>query len=170
MGVGFGLAVGADIPMDVEIGDHAAIDELGSHEFPGERDALLLRHLAGNGELDLAGELRIPAFLGRLNLVPQHFAIAQPLRRALRQHDLGVDDAGLVGEVVVPPEPLVMEPLGRPVGGGRHGAPSTAASDDLGREMVDRHDGVPFTPDPATSVRRISTLSCARARLRDSTC
>lgn len=55
MGVWFGLAVRADIPMHIEVGDHALFDELGFGEFAGQLDALFLGQLARNGEFDLAG-------------------------------------------------------------------------------------------------------------------
>ena len=95
VGMGFGHAVLAHIPMHIEIGDHAPIHELGLHEVAGQFDALSLRHLARDGELDLAGKLRVLADLERLDLVPEPFAVAPCLRRVLRQHHLGMDDAAL---------------------------------------------------------------------------
>src|SRR3546814_21035865 len=47
--------VGTDIPMDIEIGDHAPVDELGLYKITSELDALFLRHLARDRELDLKG-------------------------------------------------------------------------------------------------------------------
>ena len=129
MRVRLGIAVGADIPMHVDVGDHAARDKLLGHEVPGERDALLPGHLARNRELDLAGELRVLALFGRLNLVPQRRPVMQTLGRARRQHDLGMDDAGLVRKVVMAVEPLVMEAGGGAIGGGRDGTGAGAAAD-----------------------------------------
>src|SRR3546814_5355400 len=103
-----GFAVDADVPMHGEIGDHAAFDELTLDEPARERDPLLVRHLARDGELDLAGELRILALLDRLDLVPQRFAVVQTLGRVLGQHHFGMDDARLAGEIMIPPEPFVM--------------------------------------------------------------
>ena len=100
MRMGFGHAVFADVPMHIEIGDHALIDELGLHEVAGEFDALCLCHLARNGEFDLAGKLGVLADFECLDIVPQPFAVAPRLRRILRQHHLGMDDAALVGKVV----------------------------------------------------------------------
>ena len=71
MSMRLGLAVGADIPMDIEIGDHALFDELGLDEVAGQLDALFLGQLARNGELDLARKLRVLALLGGLDRVPQ---------------------------------------------------------------------------------------------------
>src|SRR3546814_19891508 len=87
------------------IGDQAAFDELTLDELARERDPLLVRHLARDGELDLAGELRILALLDRLDLVPQRFAVVQTLGRVLGQHHFGMDDARLAGEIMIPPEP-----------------------------------------------------------------
>jgi len=55
MRVRLGLAVVANVPMDIEIGDHAFLDELGFHELARQLDVFFLRQLAGQGELDLAG-------------------------------------------------------------------------------------------------------------------
>ena len=54
MGMGFGQPVRADVPMHIEVGDHASIDNLGSNEIAGKLDALRLRQFAGNGELHLS--------------------------------------------------------------------------------------------------------------------
>ena len=104
------LAVRADVPMHVEVGDHAARDELFRDELAGERDTIGLRQLARDRELDLARELRVAPRLTCLDRVPQRRAVAEPFRRAVRQHYLGVDDAGLVREIAAPPQPLVIEP------------------------------------------------------------
>ena len=122
MRVGFGRPVLGHVPMQIEIGDHAGRDKLRLHEVAGEVDALGLRHLARKGELDLAGKLRVLAQLGRLDIVPQPFAVVPLLRRILRQHDLGMDDAALGGKIVTALKPLVAQPRGRAVGGGRHRA------------------------------------------------
>ena len=53
MGVRLGLAIRADIPMHIEISDHALIDKLALNKVAGEIDALGLVHLSRNGELDL---------------------------------------------------------------------------------------------------------------------
>src|SRR3546814_11440734 len=79
MGVGFGLAIGTDIPMDVEVGDHAAVDNFARDELARERDALLLRHLARDRELDLPCKLRILAPFARPDFPPQPLAIRSPL-------------------------------------------------------------------------------------------
>ena len=117
MGMGLGHAVLGHVPMHIEIGDHAPIDEFGLHEVAGEFDALRLRHLARDGELDLAGKLGVLPDLERFDIVPEPFAVAPRLRRILRQHHLGMDDAALVGEVVAAIKPLVAQPRGRAVGG-----------------------------------------------------
>ena len=95
MRMGFGHAVLGHVPMHIEIGDHAPIDEFGPNKVAGKFDALCLRHLAGDGEFDLAGQLGIFADFERFDIVPEPFAIAPCLRRTLRQHHLGMDDAAL---------------------------------------------------------------------------
>jgi len=62
--------------MDIEIGDHPALDELVSDEVAGERDPLLLGHLTRDRELDLTGKLRVFAHLNRLDVIPEFFAVA----------------------------------------------------------------------------------------------
>ena len=146
MSMGFGETVGADIPMHIEIGDHAAIDELGLHELAREANALRLVQLARDRELDLAGELRVLAKLGRLDRIPELFAVGEILRRAVRQHHFAVDDARLVREIVMAIEPLVVQPRGRAIGRRRQGGRARTPRDHLRREVVDRHDGNPLTP------------------------
>ena len=117
MSMGFGHAVLADVPMHIEIGDHALIDELGLHEVTGELDALALTHLARKSEFDLAGELRVPPDLERLDIVPQALAVLPRHRCIFRQHHLGMDDAALAGKIVAAIKPLVAQPRARAVGG-----------------------------------------------------
>src|SRR3546814_8692102 len=93
MGVRLGLAVCSDIAVDVEVGDHAESDILLANEVAGKGYAHFWAWLARDRELDLARELRVDPFLGRLDLIPQALAVGEVIRRALRQHDLGVDDA-----------------------------------------------------------------------------
>ena len=114
---GLGMPSSAEIPMHIEIGDHAPIDEFAPNEVAGEFNALCLRHLARNGEFDLAGKLGIFADFERLDIVPEPFAVAPSLRRILRQHHLGMDDAALGGEIVAAIKPLVAQPRARAVGG-----------------------------------------------------
>src|SRR3546814_6922983 len=51
-----------------------------------------------------------------------------------------MDDARFVRKVMGAAEPLVAQPLGSPIRRGSNGTPSSAARDDLCREMIDRHD------------------------------
>ena len=74
-------------------------------------------HLARNGEFDLAGKLGIFPDFERLDIVPEPFAVAPCLRRILRQHHLGMDDAALAGKIVAAIKPLVAQPRARAVGG-----------------------------------------------------
>jgi len=83
MGMGFGHSVFGHVPMHIEIGDHALIDEFAPNEVTSEFDAVTLTHLAWDGEFDFAGELGIPADLERFDLVPQLFAVTPCLRRIL---------------------------------------------------------------------------------------
>ena len=118
-----------------------------------------LRHLARKGELDLAGKLCVLPDLERLDIVPKPFAVAPSLRRILRQHDLGMDDAALVGEIVAALKPVVAQPRGRAVGGGGHRAGAGLAADDLDVKMIDRHRDQIITTAKRTSERRISAPS-----------
>jgi hypothetical protein len=159
MGVGLGRPVLGHVPMHVEVGDHAPIDELRLHKVAGEFDALRLRHLARQGELDLASKLGVLPDLERLNIVPQPFAVAPLFGRVLRQHDLGMDNAAFAGEVVAALKPVVAQPRGRAVGGGRHRAGAGLAADDLDVKMIDRHRDPNITTAKRTSERRISAPS-----------
>ena len=116
MGMGFGHAVLAHIPMHVEIGDHAPIHELSLRKVAGQFDPLSLGHLARDGEFELAGKLRVLADFERFDIVPEPLAVAPGLRRVLRQHHLGMDDAALGGKIVAAIKPLVAQPRARAVG------------------------------------------------------
>ncbi len=159
MGVGLGAAVLGHIPMHIEVGDHALIDEFGLHEVAGEFDALRLRHLARKGEFHLAGELRVLPDLEGFNIVPKPFAVAPRFRCILRQHDLGMDDAALAGKVVTALKPVVAQPRGRAVGGGSHRAGAGLAANDLDVKMIDRHRDQIISTAKRTSERRISAPS-----------
>ena len=159
MRMGFGHAVLGHVPMHIEIGDHAPIDEFAPNEVAGEFDALRLTHLARDGEFDLAGKLGVLADFERLDIVPQPFAVAPCLRRILRQHHLGMDDAALGGKIVAAVKALVAQPRARAVGGGRHRAGAGFAANDLDVKMIDRHrDQISGTAE-RTSERRISAPS-----------
>ena len=97
MGMGLGHAVLGHVPMHIEISDHAPI-EFGPHEVAGKLDSLRLCHLAWNGELRLAGKLRVLADFECLDIVPEPFAVAPCRRRIFGQHHLGMDDSALSGK------------------------------------------------------------------------
>src|SRR5579863_2267700 len=159
MGMGLGHAVLGHVPMHIEIGDHATIDEFAPNEGAGQFDALALTHLAWNGKFDLAGKLGIfPDFEG-LDIVPEPLAVAPGLRRILRQHHLGMDDTALGRKIVTAIKPLVVQPRARTVGGGRHRAGARLAANDLDVKMIDHHrDRIIYTAK-RTSARRISAPS-----------
>ena len=139
MGMGFRHPALTDVPMHIQIGDHALVDKLISREVAGEFDALCLRHLAGNGELHLAGKLGILANLERLDIVPEPFTVAKMLRCSFRQHDLGMDDTAFIGEILHAADALVAQSRGRAVSGGGHRARPGLAANDLDVKMIDRH-------------------------------
>ena len=140
------LTVLADIPMDIEVSNHALVDKLGFDKVAGQRNPLARAHLARNRELDLARKLRILSLLGGLDSVPEPFAVSKLGRRAFGQQHLRVDNAVLVREVMVAVEPLIVQPFGSAISRCRHSAAPAGAADDFYREMKDSHDGNPSTP------------------------
>ncbi|MDQ0390425.1 hypothetical protein J3R73_000217 [Labrys monachus] len=96
--------------MHIEVGNHAGRDEFGLNEVAGQFDALRLRQFARQGEFDLAGELGVLAQLAGFDIVPQPFAVGKMVGGAVRQHDLGMDDAAFIGEVVAAVEAFVAQP------------------------------------------------------------
>lgn len=114
--------------MHIQIGDHALIDKLQLREVAGKFDALRLTHLAWNDELDPTRKLRVLAYLERLHIVPEPFAVGPLLRCAIRQQHHGTDDAALGGKVLHAVEALVAQPRSRAVGGGRYRAASSLAA------------------------------------------
>ena len=117
------------------------------------------RHLARDGEFDLAGKLRVLADFEGFDIVPKPFAVAPCLRRILRQHHLGMDDAALGGKIVAAIKPLVAQPRARAVGGRRHRAGARLAANDLDVKMIDRHRDQISGTAKRTSERRISAPS-----------
>ena len=87
--------------MNIEVGDHAARYKLASNKIARQRDAICLVHLPWNRELNIAGKLRVLANLACLDSIPKCLTVCEPFRRTLGQHDLGMNDTGLVGEVMV---------------------------------------------------------------------
>jgi hypothetical protein len=118
-----------------------------------------LRHLARDGKFDLAGELGVFADFECLDIVPEPLAIAPSLRRILRQHHLGMDDAALGRKIVAAIKPLVAQPRARAVGGGGHRAAAGLAANDLDVKMIDRHRDRIIDTAKRTSERRISAPS-----------
>ena len=159
MGMGFGHAVLGDVPMHIEIGDHAPIHELGLHEVAGQFDALGLGHLARDGEFDLAGKLRVLSDLEGFDIVPEPFAVAPRLRRIFWQQHLGMDDAALCGKIMAAVKALVAQPRARAIGGRRHCAGARLAANDLDVKMIDRHRDQISGTAKRTSERRISAPS-----------
>lgn len=139
MGMGLWPPVVGHIPMRIEVGDHALIDKLRLHEIAGQFHALCLRHRARKSELNLAGKLGIVPDLERLDVIPESFEVGEVLGRVLRQHDLGMHDAALAGEVVAALKPVVAQPRGRAVGRRRYCARPGLSADDLDVKMIDRH-------------------------------
>lgn len=163
MGMGFGHPVLADVPMHIQIGNHALIDKLRLREVAGKLDALRPRHLARDCKLHLAGKLGVLPHLERLDIVPEPFAAGPLLRGAIRQQHLGIDDTTLGGKVLHAVDALVAHTRGRTVGGGCHRARPGLAADDLDVKMIDRHATI-ISTESRTSERRISAPSLEKSR------
>src|SRR6185312_6894101 len=85
MGMWLWHAVLGHVPMHIEIGDHAPVHEFRLYKVAGKLNPLSLCHLAWNGELHLAGKLRVLADFESLDIVPQPLAVAPLFARILRQ-------------------------------------------------------------------------------------
>ena len=109
--------------------------------------ALLGRQLVRQGDIDFTGKLGIPALFHLLDVVPEGFAVAQPLRGSLRQKDFLMHHPALGAVVKSLPLPPVLQTLGGPIGGhGHHGTASAVmlTRNDLRFEVVDGHAGRVF--------------------------
>ena len=130
-----------------QVGNHPPCHELLHHKAPDERQALLGRQLVRQRDIDFTGKLGIPALFHLLDVVPEGFAVAQPLRGSLRQKDFLMHHPALgavVKSLLLPP---VLQTLGGPIGGhGHHGTPSTVmlTRNDLRFEVVDGQAGRVF--------------------------
>ena len=87
--------------------------------------------------------------------------VAPVVDAVLRQHDLGMDDAALAGEIVAALKPVVAQTRGRAVGGGRHRAGAGLAANDLDVKMIDRHRDIISTAK-RMSERRTSAPSLGK--------
>src|SRR3546814_5009699 len=70
-----------------------------------------------------------------------------------------MDDAGLVREIMIAPESVIVQPLRRTIGRARNGARSTGSANDFRGEMVDCHDDTKLTFLSAGRQRPISAHS-----------
>src|SRR5690606_14248260 len=116
MGMRYGTAIFGLVPMDIEVGNHAARNKLAGDKISRQLNAVLAIHLAWNRKFDIAGKLRVFANLACFNRIPQRLAVTKSLRRAFWQQDFGMDYARLVGEVMVAPKPLIGQALRGAVG------------------------------------------------------
>src|SRR3546814_2626580 len=83
--------------------------------------------------------------------MPELLAVTPTPIGALGQHHFRMHNTRLVGEIMAAAKPLIMQPRGRTVGRSGDSAAADSAGNDLCREMVDRHDGVPFRSEEHTS-------------------
>jgi hypothetical protein len=150
MGVGFGPTIRTDVPMHIEVSDHAAGDKLIPDKVPRELYSIGLIKLARNGELDLTGKLGITALLADFDRIPDLLAIMELVGHILRRQHLGMNDAALGRKIVMAVQALVIEPIRRTIGSRGQRARSVGATDDFGREVVDRHS----QSDTLSSARR----------------
>jgi hypothetical protein len=77
--VRLGQAIGADVPVHIEIGDHALIHEFAFDKLARQANAFFPVELARDRKLDLARQLRALALLGCLDRVPQLRAVGEVL-------------------------------------------------------------------------------------------
>ena len=130
-----------------QVGDHPPRHELLHHKAPDERQPLLGRQLVRQGDIDFTGKLRIPALFHLLDVVPEGFPVAQPLRGSLRQKDFLMHHPALgtvVKSLILPP---VLQTLGGPIGGYGHHRTASAVlltRNDLRFEVVDGQSGDGF--------------------------
>lgn len=103
------------------------------------RGPLCIRQLVGQGDRHLAGKLGVLAPLHGLDGVPQRGPVFQGFGCSVRGEDLGMQDAGAVGVIMLQPLAVVLDALGCPVGGSGNGTAPRAAGDHLCGEMIDRH-------------------------------
>jgi hypothetical protein len=120
MRVGLRLAVRADIPMDIEIGDHALFDELGFTKSRASSIPCCLfssRGIANSTSRASCASLRFSA----ASTAFQSFSRSANSGGApFGQHHFGMNDAILVGEVMVAVEPLIVQPFACAIGCRRH--------------------------------------------------
>ena len=148
---------------------------LGDEVLLGERPCQLDAVLGGDTGVgrqrqhDLAGDLRVLAFLGGLRRVPQHRAVGEPCVRALGQQHLMVLRRVTVLEVIQLPGALRGDGRAFVVGGRAHGAATGAAGDVARAGELDGHGGMVNQLGAASQVALPCNAYCVctlTARLR----
>jgi len=120
----------------VSLGEATLAERADLPDWLAER---LLRSFDEEGVLALAQGLNRPAPLHLRAGVPQLCPLPQGVGCAVRDENLGVQDARAVGVIMLQTLAVVLDALGCPIGGGGNGTAPRAAGDHLCGEMIDRH-------------------------------
>ncbi|MNQ29567.1 hypothetical protein D3C85_428800 [compost metagenome] len=86
--VRLGRTVFGSVPMHIEVGHHAPVDELLLHERSSQLDPIHAAHFTRNGKLHLARKLGVFSLLDGLNFIPKRLAILPALRGLLWSKNL----------------------------------------------------------------------------------
>lgn len=133
------VAALGDRRVDGDIGDHAFGYELSVDELAEDVEPLLGGQLMREREIDFAAELGVvPVFAG-VDVVPEFFAVGEPGRGALGQHDFAVYGAALAAVIVNLAGGAIDEAGGGTIGSGCDGGMAFGPTDDLRVKMVAGH-------------------------------
>ena len=97
----------------------------------GQGQLLRPGQLRGKGNFNFTGKLGVAGLLYLLHGVPEGGAVLKLWRGVGWQHDLLVDDTGLMRVIVGFAVPLICQPFAAPVGGGSDSRTAHAPLDDL---------------------------------------
>ena len=125
-----------------EIHAHPVLHKSGAvvlHQF----DLFGALQLVRDGDLDLAGELGVAAFLYLFYAVPKSRTVCEGQRRVFGQQNLRMDDTAFSGIVMNDTVPFVGEFRSAAVCCGGNGGSALTAADDFDAAMIDRHEPSP---------------------------
>ena len=136
--VGMGIALA--IIMDGVVSCHSPVDEVLLDVALQQFDLLLPGQLPGKGYFHFPGKLGVAGLFDLVDGVPERCPVREFSRGIFRQHDFAVDDAALLGVVVVLLQLLVIEVAAGTISGAGDGGTTGAAADYLYGAMIDCHN------------------------------
>ena len=131
------VRIAVTLVMKRKIGAHPSSYKVIFDECPDKGQLLRSGQFHGKGNFDFTGKLGVAGFLNLLHGVPEGGAVLKLWRGVGWQHDLLVDDTGLMRVIVGFAVPLICQPFAASVGGSGNSRTAHAPLDDLNGTVKD---------------------------------